>query len=333
MKLTNILLKTSLVSGALVMGALVAAIAFGGPKAATPMASINDPFKSVDFSDLPPLSHYQAEDGAALAYRRYRATGGAPKGSVVIVHGSSASSSSMHPLAKAFAQAGYDAYALDMRGHGESGVKGHIAYVGQLEDDVAAFVKAASLPKPVTLVGFSAGGGFALRFAGSQRQNDFQGYLLLSPFLSQEAPNYRAGSGGWVQVGIPRIVAITVLNRLGIRQFNDLIVSNFALNEAAKAFLTPAYSYALATNFKPLPDYEANISAVHQPVAVVAGASDEVFKTDELDGIFRKQGKTWPVTLLPGVGHILLTLDSGALTAAVNAVESTTHAHQTSTGP
>ncbi|MDB5794720.1 MAG: alpha/beta hydrolase [Noviherbaspirillum sp.] len=304
-----------------VVGLLAAAIALGGPEPPAPMTSINNPFKTVDFSDLPPPLRYKAEDGTALAYRHYAPAAGNPRGSVVLVHGSSASSNSMHLLAKAFAGAGYEAYALDIRGHGASGVKGTIDYIGQLEDDLVAFVKAVSLTKPATLVGFSSGGGFVLRFAGSQRQDEFQSYLLLSPFLSPEAPNYRPGSGGWVNVGIPRIIGLTMLDRLGIRTFNGLPVTNFALSEEAKTFLTPAYSYSLAANFQPQRDYEANIRAVHLPVAVVAGASDEVFVTEKLEGIFRKQGKPWPVTLLPGIGHIPLTLDAGAVSASVKAVE------------
>lgn len=81
-----------------------------------------------------------------------------------------------------------------------------------LESDLAAFVQAAQPPQPSTLVGFSAGGGFALRVAGSQQQKLFHSYLLLSPFINPKAPNQRPDSGGWVSVGVPRIVALSVLN-------------------------------------------------------------------------------------------------------------------------
>jgi non-heme chloroperoxidase len=299
---------------------LAGALAFGGPKPLPPMASINNPFKTVDFSDLPPLSRYTASDGAPLAYRRYNPSGGVGKGSVVLVHGSSASSNSMHPLAKAYANAGYVAYALDIRGHGESGQKGQIAYVGQLEDDIAAFMKAASPPQPSTLVGFSSGGGFVLRVAGSSRQDLFQSYLLLSPFLSQDAPTFRPNSGGWVSVGVPRYVGVALLNLAGIRAFNDLPVTSFALDEKAKSLLTPQYSYALASNFRPNRDYAADIKAVRHPCAVVAGAADELFFTDRFEPLFRSLGKKWPVTLLPGIEHIPLTLAPAALAQAVQDV-------------
>jgi alpha-beta hydrolase superfamily lysophospholipase len=318
----SIVVKAALVSIGILAVVLATAIIFGGPGSAKPMASINDPFKAVDFSDLPPLLKYKARDGAELAYRAYAPRRGtALRGSVVLVHGSSGSSNSMHVIAKALSNEGYAAYALDIRGHGASGPKGTIAYIGQLEDDLESFVIAVPLAKPSTLVGFSSGGGFVLRFAGSQRQDAFQNYVLLSPFLNSRAPNSRPGSGGWASVGIPRIIGLTVLTRLGVHSFNDLPVINFALSEEAKRFLTPTYTFTLLANFAPLLDYEANIRAVHQPVKVVAGASDEVFATQALESIFRNQGQSWPVTLLPGIGHIQLTLNPAAVSAIVATIE------------
>ena len=146
------LFVTILIVVAVLVAALGLAIALGGPgEPPPPMSSINDPFKNVDFSDLPERSHFTARDGAKLAFRAYPAAGGAVKGSVVLVHGSSASSSSMHLMAKGFAAAGYAAYTLDIRGHGKSGTKGHIAYIGQLEDDLEDFVHSTKLAQPSTL--------------------------------------------------------------------------------------------------------------------------------------------------------------------------------------
>jgi non-heme chloroperoxidase len=129
---------SALAAVAVLACAVALAIAFGGPSQPAPMNSISNPFKNVDYSDLPAAKHFAARDGTNLAYRAYSAAGSA-KGSVVLVHGSAAGGDSMHVLAKAFAAAGYTAYALDIRGHGESGNKGHIGYVGQLEDDLEDF--------------------------------------------------------------------------------------------------------------------------------------------------------------------------------------------------
>ena len=58
----------------------------------------------------------------------------------MLIHGSSVTGVMMHPLAEALQRAGATVYTLDLRGHGASGKKGDIAYVGQLDDDVADFL-------------------------------------------------------------------------------------------------------------------------------------------------------------------------------------------------
>lgn len=311
-----------LASLAVMVAALALALVFGGPGEPPPMPSINDPFRGVDFSGLPALSRFSARDGARLAFRVYPATGGTVKGSVVLVHGSAGSSASMHVLGKAMAMAGCTAYALDIRGHGESGPKGTIAYIGQLEDDLEDFLAAVKPARPITLAGFSSGGGFALRFAGSARQKLFDNYLLLSPLLGRKAPTFRPDSGGWVKIGLPRIIALSMLNSIGVRIFNGLPVLNFALDEKAKAVLTPHYSYNLALDFEPRRDYRANIRAMGQPCRLVAGQDDEVFHTDRFAEVFKDEGKEVPVTLVPGVGHISLILAPAAVQAAVAQVRS-----------
>jgi alpha-beta hydrolase superfamily lysophospholipase len=319
------LVITLLVFVAAIAAVVILAVAFGGPGEPPPMPSISDPFRTVDFSDLPAPSQFTARDGTRLSFRAYPPAGGTARGSVVLVHGSSASSSSMHVMAKAFAAAGYATYALDIRGHGGSGTKGHIDYAGQLEDDMQDFTGAVHLAVPSTLVGFSSGGGFVLRFAGSSRQKLFSNYLLLSPFISQDAATSRPNSGGWVSVGVPRIIAISALNGFGVHAFDDLPVTRFALTGEAKNLLTPEYSFALAQNFRPEADYQANIRAVGQPFRVIVGQDDEVFHADKFADVFKSAGKDVPVTILPGISHISLTLDPTAIQAAVAAVASMDH--------
>ncbi len=308
---------------AVLLVTLATALAFGGPTRPKPMQSISAPFKGVDFSTLPPLGRYAARDGALLAYRGYAPVGNqASRGSVVLVHGSSANSQSMHPLAQSFAQAGFTVYALDMRGHGESGPRGDIAYVGQLDDDLEDFTQSVQPSGPRTLVGFSAGGGFAIRVAGSARQALFDNYLFLAPYTNRHAPNYRPDAGGWVSVGIPRLLSLALLNRIGITGLNHLPVVDFAVNDERKAELTPRYSYALMTNFQPLKDYQRNIRDIHKPAAVLDGRNDEVFIASKFAQVFADAGRPdIPVTLVPDTGHMTLTLAPAARAAAVGAVE------------
>lgn len=306
---------------ALVVGC-AAAVAWGGPKDIPPLVSINNPFRDVDYRNVPKVQRYTARDGTSLAWYGYTPAPAATPAlarRVVLVHGSSARGQSMHVLAQALAAGGYAVAALDMRGHGESGVRGQAAYVGQMEDDVEDFLRAVPHTGPQTLMGFSAGGGFALRFAGSARQDLFDRYVLLSPFLHHNAPTSRPDTGGWASVGLPRIVALMALNQIGISQWNHLPVLRFALNEVARSLLTPSYSYTVATNFRPHSDYQNDIRNARGTVCIVAGQDDELFYADRFADLFAQVGKPVPVTLVPGVNHMGLTLDAVAVRAVAQA--------------
>ncbi|MEM5313174.1 alpha/beta fold hydrolase [Paraburkholderia sp. JHI869] len=306
------------------IAAAAVALAKGGPRQPAPLESINAPFKQVDFSDLPALRRYSARDGTSLAWRAYLPHASAPQACVVLIHGSSASSASLHPLARQFAAAGYAACVPDIRGHGESGRKGTIAYIGQLEDDLEDLLAAlppelAALPK--TLIGFSAGGGFALRFAGSARQRLFERYVLLAPFLHHKSRTTRNEVGGWVSVGMPRLAVLALLNGLRIRTFNHLPTIAYALAPEVRDQLTPQYSFNLMQNFRPHADYRADIRRARQPLHVLAGADDEVFLAREYAAAFEEAGAHVPVTLVPGAGHIGLTLDAPAIATIVGCVQ------------
>ena len=302
----------------LVVTALAAALWLGGPGPIAPMASINEPFANVDFSAVPPDSHFTARDGTPLAWLHYPAAdapGGKPARRIVLVHGSSARGQSMHPMAQALAAAGFDVAALDMRGHGDSGERGHIAYVGQLEDDIEDFMKNQSWPAPSTLLGFSSGGGFVLHFAADQRASLFDRYLLLSPYLHHTSPTKRPGNDDWVSIGVPRILALTLLNQVGITAFNRLTTLRFGLNEASRSMLTERYDHALTTNFRPHMDYAQDIRQIRQPLHILAGREDELFDAARFADVFKNAGHSVPVTLIDGVNHIGLTLDARAIKA------------------
>ena len=181
---------------------------------------------------MPDLKRFQARDGTGLAYRHYPARAVAAGRVAVLVHGSSGSSTAIHALADALAARGVEAFAVDIRGHGASGARGDIGYVGQLEDDLqdfVAIVRKTSPEAPLTLIGHSSGGGFALRVAGSPIQNLFARTVLLAPYLGYGAPTIRPNSGGWASADIPRIIALAVLRNIGIDCCDALPVVAFAV--------------------------------------------------------------------------------------------------------
>ena len=136
-----------------------------------PLASIHAGATQIDETGAPDLSRFQARDGTWLAYRLYPAPNGARDRIAILAHGSSASSIEMNAVAKALAGAGVTAVALDIRGHGASGTRGDIAYPGQLDDDLGDLIAQLRKAYPAarfSLIGHSAGAGFALRVAGQQ---------------------------------------------------------------------------------------------------------------------------------------------------------------------
>ena len=141
---------------------------------------------------------------------------------------------------------------MDIRGHGASGTRGDIAYVGQLEDDLADFVaeiRKINPAAPLTLIGHSAGGGFALRVAGSPIQNLFARTVLLAPYLGYTAPTNQPNSGGWASADIPRIIALMVLRGIGIDCCEALPTLAFAVPPNSAQSLVPTYTDRLMRNF------------------------------------------------------------------------------------
>jgi alpha-beta hydrolase superfamily lysophospholipase len=302
----------------LIGAALAAIIAFSRPTAPPPQTSIAAPFHAVDFSDLPPTTTFPARDATPLAYRRYP---GNPDRVVVLIHGSSASSASMHAVAKALAAAGATVIVPDIRGHGRSGPLGDIAYIGQLEDDLEDLLNSIGQPHQpaeITLIGFSSGGGFALRIAGGRLAARFTRTILLAPFLRYDAPNARPAAGGWTSVAVPRLLALSFLTKIGITPFNGLPVLAFAVEAGNPNHLTTTYSYRLLTNFQPHDDYLADIRRAAKPLMVVAGADDEIFRTDQLHAALAPANPNIRIDIVPGIGHIgLITTPAG--TAAITA--------------
>ncbi|MFV0681490.1 alpha/beta hydrolase [Ottowia sp.] len=303
--------------------AIAIAITFGGPSTITPLASVNAPFAHVSIDGLPAVQRWSARDGTSLAYRHYpalAATHANPPTRAVLIHGSSASSRSMHTLALALAQKGVVVDALDVRGHGDSGPRGDIAYIGQLEDDLADFMRAHPFSGRNVLLGFSAGGGFALRFAGGLQQALFDRYALLAPYLGYDAPTTRPNNGGWASVGVPRVIALRLLNAVGITAFNPLPVTRFALDDWGQRHLTPHYSYTLSTNFAPHRRWRDDIAQARAPITVLVGQNDELFAPKQFAPAFAGAHPTASVAAVPQVDHMGLILQADAVRAIVQAL-------------
>jgi len=290
-----------------VLGGLAGVLAFDAPGRPEPLSSVSEPFTHLDLSDLPPVQTYLARDGVSLGYRGYEGSGTQV---VVLIHGSSDDGAGMHPLAKALLDIGTSVYVPVVRGHGNDGRRGDIEYIGQLEDDLADFVAVLRQHHPnasLSLIGFSSGGGFVLRAIASADEKLFDRFIMISPALPPRSPTIRPGTGGWVSIALPRIVILSILNRAGIHGFNGLPIVAFATAPQATN-LTRVYSFRLAVDFGAPRDYLAGLGRSTKPAAVLVGGSDELFYPDRFAPLLQGARPNLPVTIVPGLGHIAMSV-------------------------
>ncbi|MBR1208988.1 alpha/beta hydrolase [Bradyrhizobium sp. JYMT SZCCT0180] len=284
------------------------------------LAFISETVRAGDREGIPPVLTFQARDGSRLAYRRYAPREPTTGRVAILVHGSSGSSLAVHPLAKSLAAHGVESFVPDIRGHGSSGTRGDIGYIGQLEDDMAdlvGFIRTTIPSAPLTLVGHSSGGAFALRVAGSPIQNLFTRTVLLSPYLGTKAASSRENAAGWASPNMPRIIALSLLHAAGLPCCEQLPVIAFAVPPNTTRILTAEYSFRLLANFGTHRDYRVDLDAAKGPLTLIAGANDELMQSGKYEETVRRSPKAnIDVRILENTNH----MDVVSTAAAVSVI-------------
>lgn len=126
-----------------------------------------------------------SEDGNRLFWRRHSPEGDA-HAVLLFVHGLAEHSGRYLHVLDYFANAGFDCWAYDYRGHGQSpGLRVHVRQFDEFLSDLAAarrLVGEAQPDKPLFLVGHSQGGLIVLREALAHPAG-LEGIVVSSPFL------------------------------------------------------------------------------------------------------------------------------------------------------
>ena len=264
----------------------------------------------VDFSTLPEPTFFPARDGTPLAVRIYPSPA---KTVIVAIHGSSANGRYYLPMARQLSEIGLaTVYAVDLRGHGLSGGRrGDVDYVGQLEDDLAdvlTVVRARHLGARIVLMGFSAGGGLALRYARGEHKPAVDGYVLLAPYLGPWASTTRPSAGGWASTDTLTIARLKLGSALGITRGQDQFVVRFDMSDAQRARDgVGAYTYRMATSISPRSLRGADLAAVHAPLLVLVGERDESFYPDRFETLVHEYTRG-TVRVFPDVRHLELVV-------------------------
>ena len=308
------MLLSALVPVAALIVLLVSAIAFGGPATPTPLDQIGERFETVDWSDLPTPQTYEARDGEALAFRSYP---GNPAHVVLALHGSGGSGKALHPLAAALNEAGATVIVPDIRGHGASGRRGDVDYSGQVSDDLddlRALLTAEYPGARLTLLGFSMGGGLALREAARAPADRL---VMLSPYLAHDAPPMEAANPfapehPWAVPGVPRLIGLSILSGFGIDSFDHLKVVNLATRPEDEEAVAASYTHRMLTSVNPV-DWQADLAELSKPPVIFVGAADEL----HFAPAYKDAAPGAEIRIIPDVDHMGLTLDAPAIAAVV----------------
>jgi non-heme chloroperoxidase len=267
-----------------------------------------------DYTNLPELSSYLARDGTKLDYRFYSAQS---RTVVILLHGISIDGQYLHGLAQYLSQLNIaQVYTPDLRGYGKSPARrGDCDYIGQLDDDLADLINYIKEKQPdskIVLGGHSAGGGTAIRFAGTKFGQLIDAFLLLAPYVAPNAPiNYsEEESTRKAAINLPRIIGLTILNSIGIKRLNYLKVLTINKpEESSDGHETLELSYRLVMSRSPGFKYQDDLKALIQPTLLLAGEEDEEVRTEQYESLFRQYNNA-EIRILPkGLSHDTLLLD------------------------
>lgn len=192
--------------------------------------------------------------------------------------------------------------------------------------DLVTKMKPESSNSTWTILGFSSGAAFVLRFAAESPAGRLgDRYVLISPYLRYDAPSVRklepgsAAPQSWASASVGRIVGLTMLNQWGVHIWDGLPVLAFPVPANIDA-TTKTYSWRMYRNFGADDDYLADIRRAARPIRVLVGGSDELLDAEKLMTEFQSQRSDVPVSIIPGLGHSDMVTRPDAIRAVVAAV-------------
>ncbi|WP_173275858.1 alpha/beta hydrolase [Paenibacillus sp. NEAU-GSW1] len=233
---------------------------------------------------VPELQPYATRNGSELYYRCYPGADQTAT-AIILLHGISEDSKYLYPYAQKISSAGLaHVFTPDLRGYGPQSERlGDIDYMGQVEDDLADFIQYIKGKFPairrIVMAGHSAGGGTAIRFAGSRYADYADSYLLLAPFLGPGNPTERPAEGHR-KLHIGKVILLSMLNSIGIKGWHGLPVMEFYKRpEELHDGMADKLSFRLLLSRSPM-KYKSDLAKLTKPTLVIVGAEDEAFYAD-----------------------------------------------------
>ncbi|WP_204307611.1 hypothetical protein, partial [Klebsiella pneumoniae] len=86
--------------------------------------------------------------------------------------------------------------------------------------------------------------------------------------ISVRSGTNRPDTGGWADAAIPRIIALSLLNRLGISAFDGLAAVAYAVPPDAQGKRARIYSHRLLANMSLPRDWQDALGRIARPTSV-----------------------------------------------------------------
>jgi hypothetical protein len=113
--------------------------------------------------------------------------------------------------------------------------------------------------------------------------------------IALDTPN----AGGWAGVAVPRVIALSLLDDIGLAWFQGLPAIHFATDAKANDHRTPVYSFRLAASLQIGRDWRGALSLISAPTETLVGANDELFKPDQFKPMLQSVNPRIGVTIVP----------------------------------
>jgi len=223
---------------------------------------------------------------------------------LLFVHGAFAGAWCWQPMMQLCAEAGYDCWAVSLRGHGLSPDPAHLNRycIDDYVDDLALVV--ADLPAPPVLIGHSMGGFVAQRYLS-------RGPVAALALLASVPPYGLAGSACYLAALNPHLLWLLNCFQFGARQefdlndVRDLLFSPAMDDEALRAFVAQSQPESLQALWDmSLPQPWRLWSLPKVPALVVEAGLDRIIPAADVAATAHALGVG--VRLVPDVGHALM---------------------------
>ena len=264
------------------------------------------------------MPYAKAKDGTMLYHKDWGE--GRP---VVLIHGWPLSGDTFDDLGIALAERGFRAIIPDRRGFGRSDQPWNGHDYDTYADDIAAVLEHCGIAEPVSLVGFSMGGGEVARFLTKQGKDRVSAAVLISsivPYMLQTDDNPN---------GVPQAIFDQMTD--GMKKDRAGFMTSFAKDFFGQGFIDRPVSQGVLDDFwrqammagqRPTlgaakafasTDFRPDLKSFAVPTLVIHGTADKTVPIDATGRVVADQVPGAKLIEYDGSAHGLFATDKERL--------------------